>query len=594
MSRRIIGLAMLLCCTYLNAGEIEYIYTSLGFSNTTLPVKTTLPDITGFALRFKKTIPQNEEIFATIDWSVDGVTWQKLECGNLEFEMNGEEGFRDSFYYSDHVFANPHSPKFFRAHFFARDNAFDIIDLLNQIEFIFIYAGWTDHDLEFHFEHELSSETCSMPAYVGRGPSGWNCPIPDTFASGVPVYYTTVTHLTVHHTAGATATPSDPRATMRSIWTYHVESRGWSDIGYNYLFDHLGNIYQGRYNANLASLDVRGAHASYHNANTVGISIMGNFDVAGVYVATATWQAIYNLFSWKAEQRDIDPYDTVGNGEDGGYWQDAPTVLGHRDWSGASTACPGANCYPLLPTLRDTLAARLSIVIGDDDSIIVDNDDFGFTESATWITGTYSPTLAWAGDYQYASSGETEAFARWAPTLPLTGNYNLFAFYIAGSNRSDHVFVNIVAIENDTVYLDQTGTGAAWHYIGRYAFNAGSLGYVEMKNIGDDSGVCIADAFLWISADALFADEPSQKPNFITAFSVSPNPFNSFCNITLASTASSTIEIFDINGHCVFNHVLNTGKNSVRFDGENCSSGVFFVKVQTQSEILTRKIFLVK
>ena len=75
----------------------------------------------------------------------------------------------------------------------------------------------------------------------------------------------------MHHTAGSN-TSSDWAATVRSIWNYHVNTNGWSDIGYNFLLDKEGNVYEGRAD------DTMGAHFSGRNSGTSGISLMGHYN----------------------------------------------------------------------------------------------------------------------------------------------------------------------------------------------------------------------------------------------------------------------------------------------------------------------------
>jgi len=86
----------------------------------------------------------------------------------------------------------------------------------------------------------------------------------------------------VHHTAGSNG-GSDPAATIRAIYYYHAVSLGWGDIGYNFLIDPAGRIYQGRYGGD----DVIGGHAydeatsTSYNVGTLGASVLGCYDTGG-------------------------------------------------------------------------------------------------------------------------------------------------------------------------------------------------------------------------------------------------------------------------------------------------------------------------
>ncbi|RKY17427.1 MAG: hypothetical protein DRQ55_15835 [Planctomycetota bacterium] len=88
--------------------------------------------------------------------------------------------------------------------------------------------------------------------------------------------------ITVHHTAMARPRPGLGGATMRSIQSYHQDVRNWADIGYHFLIDPEGGIWEGR------ALRVQGAHAgSDKNRGNVGVCLMGNFDEASVPAAQA-------------------------------------------------------------------------------------------------------------------------------------------------------------------------------------------------------------------------------------------------------------------------------------------------------------------
>ena len=104
----------------------------------------------------------------------------------------------------------------------------------------------------------------ATPQFVPR--AQWGC-TPQTCPAKDPPVYTTVTHLIVHHTAGANEATDWP-AVIRSIWVLHVEGNGWNDIGYNYLIDPNGVLYEGRAGGD----GVLGAHFSGMNSGTMSAS----------------------------------------------------------------------------------------------------------------------------------------------------------------------------------------------------------------------------------------------------------------------------------------------------------------------------------
>jgi hypothetical protein len=170
----------------------------------------------------------------------------------------------------------------------------------------------------------------------------------------------------VHHTAG-TSNPSDPKSQMRSIYDYQVDDRDWSDIGYHFVIDQHGVIYEGRWARAYAAGEtitgedgrgnlVVGAHAYGINTGSLGVCLMGNFmDVqpTEAALAAATW-----LIAWKLGPRRIDPFGSDPFVRFDGQTVTLPNIMGHRD--AGSTLCPGANLYPVVPALRARVQRRLA------------------------------------------------------------------------------------------------------------------------------------------------------------------------------------------------------------------------------------------
>lgn len=187
------------------------------------------------------------------------------------------------------------------------------------------------------------------PTVISR--TAWRCP--DGQTSTWSPQYVPVTHMIVHHSAGINSA-SDWASVVRGIWEYHARSLGWKDIGYNYLIDPNGNIYEGRAGGD----DVVAGHAYGYNEGTMGINLLGCFDSQacgnGVNV-TPTTQALNStvaLMAWKADQRRLDP---TGSADLKG--QQRNVILGHRDVN--TTACPGNNLYGRLPYLRTETKNRI-------------------------------------------------------------------------------------------------------------------------------------------------------------------------------------------------------------------------------------------
>jgi hypothetical protein len=197
-------------------------------------------------------------------------------------------------------------------------------------------------------ENQASSTKYPPPPVVTR--TEWGCPDGQITTHG-SLSYTTVMHLIVHHTAmGVEAPSSDWPALVRDIWKFHVFERGWADIGYNYLIDPNGVIYEGRSGGD----DVIGAHFSGVNAGTMAVALLGDFTNA-----TPTTEALNSLkeiLAWKCDQRGLDP---EGRSPHDTSQLILNTISGHRDGPKA-TECPGEALYLLLPAIRAEVKKLLS------------------------------------------------------------------------------------------------------------------------------------------------------------------------------------------------------------------------------------------
>jgi hypothetical protein len=151
----------------------------------------------------------------------------------------------------------------------------------------------------------------------------------------------------VHHSETSNLYNADPGADIRGIYYYHAITKGWGDIGYNYLIDWKGNIYEGRYGGD----DVVGGHAYQYNYGSIGICLIGSF--SGVAPTAAQTNALVQVLSWKARVKSIDPMAKI-------YFVDRANVScisGHRDVIG--TSCPGDSMYTILPTVRQAVVQDL-------------------------------------------------------------------------------------------------------------------------------------------------------------------------------------------------------------------------------------------
>ena len=174
-----------------------------------------------------------------------------------------------------------------------------------------------------------------------------------------PPEYRPVQKVIIHHTVTDEG-GADPAWVVRAIYAYHAlpESqggRGWGDIGYNYLVDHLGNIYEGRFGGE----GVVGGHDFQYNWGSIGASLIGDYSTADV--PGPMLNSLTDLLAWKCAAHGVDPLGS-------GYFIDRglPNILAHRDTNGTTptgTACPGDRAYALMPTIRTQTKAKLPALV---------------------------------------------------------------------------------------------------------------------------------------------------------------------------------------------------------------------------------------
>jgi flagellar hook assembly protein FlgD len=168
-----------------------------------------------------------------------------------------------------------------------------------------------------------------------------------------PIYADSLKFAVVHHTAGPSgSSPAQAAAIVRGIEAYHVKSNGWNDIGYNFLVDRWGNVYEGRFGG--IDRPVIGAHALGFNTGSVGVALIGTYTSAPP--PKAQLQGLEKLLAWRLDVAHIDPLSTVIATSGGNEKFSAGTqialraVSGHRDTG--STSCPGSALYALLGSVR--------------------------------------------------------------------------------------------------------------------------------------------------------------------------------------------------------------------------------------------------
>ena len=171
----------------------------------------------------------------------------------------------------------------------------------------------------------------------------------------------------VHHTANANEYgPEDSAAIVLGIARYHRDHNGWNDVGYNFLVDQYGQIFEGR--AGGIDLAIVGAQAQGFNSVSTGIACIGTFMT--VAPPPAALDAIARLIGWKLSIHGIPVQGEVTVTSAGGETNRFPSgtpvtfqrVSGHRD--GSATSCPGDIFYGQLADLRARAAAYAGPLAG--------------------------------------------------------------------------------------------------------------------------------------------------------------------------------------------------------------------------------------
>jgi hypothetical protein len=190
----------------------------------------------------------------------------------------------------------------------------------------------------------------------------------ESMRKGTPKF-APITKLFVHHTVTAPdGEDPDSAATVRAIYAYHTRGNGWDDIGYNFLVDSAGRIYEGRWARDYRpgeiptgeaenGYGVVGAHVLDHNFGSAGIAMIGDFTNAEP--SSAAMQSLERMLAWKADRHDIDVQASDPFVTSNGTTEVFPNLAGHRD--AGRTECPGDRLYPLLPGLRQRVAAVVTL-----------------------------------------------------------------------------------------------------------------------------------------------------------------------------------------------------------------------------------------
>jgi SpoIID/LytB domain protein len=279
--------------------------------------------------------------------------------------------------------------------------------------------------------------TIGQPPIIMRG--SWGADNSGTCDS--PVYGATTLGAVIHHTAGSNSySKSDSASIVRATQAYHMHSRNWCDIGYNFLIDKYGQIFEGRKGG--IDKPVRAAHSGNGavNEETMGVSLMGTY--SSVEPSSAMKAATADLVAWRFSRYKIPAKGTYSLGG-----KTLNRIAGHRNV--ISTECPGAKAYAWLSAsggLRDRVATLLST--GTDTTT---THDVPTGLSSTAKTST-SLTFGWKG-----VSGAPRYRIQLSTSSSMSGA-TYYRFYgtsgtITGLKAGTNYYAKIRTIEDDGTNL---------------------------------------------------------------------------------------------------------------------------------------------
>jgi hypothetical protein len=191
------------------------------------------------------------------------------------------------------------------------------------------------------------------PLIIPRSSWGAN----ELIKRAAPRYADRLAFAVVHHTAGSNSyTRQQSAAIVRAIQVYHVKANGWNDLGYNFLVDKYGQVFEGR--AGGVDRNVIGAHAEGFNTGSAGVSVLGNYQ--GRPLPAAAEAALAKVLAWRLDVAHVDPTSTLdwistGNPR---FRSGVPVALraivGHRDVG--FTQCPGSGVFSRFGPLVQAVA----------------------------------------------------------------------------------------------------------------------------------------------------------------------------------------------------------------------------------------------
>ena len=303
--------------------------------------------------------------------------------------------------------------------------------------------------------------------------------------------YARAGHVVVHHTAGTNNYSAGQSASIvRGIYYYHAVTLDWGDIGYNFLVDKFGTVFEGR-SGSVAAPAGRmsiGAHARGVNTGTMGISMMGDYST--VSPSDAQLSSVGKMAGWFLKRAGIS--DVTGwaglhvwttERYQAGSTISMPRILGHRDVG--YTTCPGNVGYSKLGAIRAIAKAQGSAPQGGSSNapstVAQDHPGAVALRSALGVNGWIG--VATTGVYASSKGGVFQRFKHgvgyWSPATgaqfvgePVLSAWGAYGYQTGsmGYPRSG----GVAGIDGSRHQIFEGGI-AYWRPGGRVSFIHGSI-----------------------------------------------------------------------------------------------------------------------
>lgn len=294
----------------------------------------------------------------SVDFKYTAIALKSKESLNFsEFAIVSED---DTIYFNNEIHA-PEGSDFFYSTLIHFDDLRTAINLLHPegIEGVYLVlingSGGNKKEKNKEPDYEARNN-CELPNLVEQ--SEWRSGLP---APNYERSFTTVENMIVHHSAYSNNITDYVQA-VRDIYILHTQVNNWSDIGYNYLVAPDGTLFAGRDPGDGPQDQVMGAHFCRSNGTTMGVCLLGNFEMQDA--TEEAYTTLKDLLAWKGFKDNLNadaqnPHPLNPN---------LGVIAGHRDNNLESciTACPGQFVYNRLPQIRDEVAAQITQCSGEE------------------------------------------------------------------------------------------------------------------------------------------------------------------------------------------------------------------------------------